>query len=1664
MNISSSGGGGDSNNSLNQLKIQSANSTSSHNSVNANPNANEAGHYVVTAHRPGGVLLSVKCSFLEEGSTDVIISKSQRLEIRQLNKEHDEDPTSSSNSSPAATASISFPLVLSAPINGRIISMLPFKHPSSKTDYIFFLTDRKQYAIISYDGQGLSSSNNTTGSTSACNTDTQTSSSSSSPRASTTSQYNLITHASGDLADYGIAIRGCESECGPHVALESQHSCIAIHFYDGFVTILPIRQDIIPRSMMSGSTSGAGIGAVRTSRGGRGRGSVGGCEWLGQPFHCRIQERTILGMDFLISNWGQSDRLMPQLTLLHQDSRGNQHVISHSVDLNKKTLIEYSDSEVATRKGTTSGDGNDASGRNNNKAPTSPQKASARGRATNTSNSSTAALLPPPISDRLKKSRVDAGSGLIIPVPPIGWKPNRPSQENEKPSSLPSSKEIMGGLLVLGHRQITYHCTAEGTTKILPMEQALIMTFVHVFEPSKEDSTARFLLGDEYGKLHVLAITRSSKGLVTGLHLDYLGMANVATSLVYLESGLVFLGSGFSDSQFIQILEDPITVATNSNSFNANTSMESTDTDTANEHSELLDGSNLTYVSIIEEYTNLGPIVDFDLMPTTNNGSGGLSSHDDKIMAGGGSSFDNRTTSVTGSTQYHQSMIITASGAGKDGSLRVIRNGIGMSEHAAVDLGGIKGMWSLRQKFHDEDDSFLLQSYVGETRILGVTMEEDDGGDADGDVEIEEDEQEDEEDDDSEEEVGGTLEEKQIIGVDSGRSTLFAGNVSLLSTTDSSLMIQITDMEVRLINLESMECSCVWDPRSILEGHDPEDLDGASSLIIVASANESGQIVVALRRGILIYLHIIHEDANGLVINFVGQTDLGLEISCLDLNPFQTNTSDGSGASIETMDVDDRTFTGADRRFFQSSNAVAVGLWDDNSVRVLSLCREGILNELLNVSLGSESSNKYSEVSSPDVDGKGSMARSVCLVTLESASTLSLTGSSRGASNENRVNMLLVGLGDGGLISFAINIDTSNATSQWTAYAKKEVSFGTRAITLVPFHNRIGGSGTCVLATGDRPTVIYLAGGGNGLNANPKLCYSNINLSSNTNNTEDIPNDRRKGLVANVATPFHSSLLFTSSSSGQFVKSFSLCISDESTLRLGMIDDIQKLHVSTYKLGMAPRRVAYHESGRVVCVGCIDDGVHEDGSGRFGGEINMGNCIRFFDHLMFEEIHRLNLDPYEMILSMQSMCLKVNSPSEPTEEGKSQESTINQQGNDNRFFLVVGTAYAYPDEDEPKKGRILLFQSSRNRDITGGNAEADDVNFPSNISQVAQIQVNGGVYSVCPFYNGSFLATVNSKTRICKLVDEGADDVIDIKLVGIGHHGHILSLFVKSLASTKHLPAYNFGANEQDQIAIVGDLMRSISVVQYFPKYQTLEEIARDFNSNWTTAVEMLNDSIYLGGENFHNLFVLQRNKNAKSEELRCRLDTVGLFHLGEMPNKFMGGSLVMPNSSYNSRSATSSTNAPPDTSEKAISNQLRKPIVTTGSQTLYATIDGTIGSVIGLDASTATFFASLERAMAHCIVPVGNLKHSDFRAYRGERAEKPSRGFIDGDLVESFLDLDRTTMETVVNQMKIDGRWDFDQNENIMTYSTDIRPDDSENELTVNYVLSMVEEVSMLH
>lgn len=416
-------------------------------------------------------------------------------------------------------------------------------------------------------------------------------------------------------------------------------------------------------------------------------------------------------------------------------------------------------------------------------------------------------------------------------------------------------------------------------------------------------------------------------------------------------------------------------------------------------------------------------------------------------------------------------------------------------------------------------------------------------------------------------------------------------------------------------------------------------------------------------------------------------------------------------------------------------------------------------------------------------------------------------------------------------------------------------------------------------------------------------------------------------------------------------------------------------------------------------------------------------------------------------------------------------------------YLLIGTGYALPDEDEPTRGRIIVMSCS-SAGLEGNTRK---------VRHVTELQVRGGVYAMCQFYNHKVLATINSKTQVCELIDDGTG-AVRLSFVGIGHHGHILSLFVKSKAIRTSSSKSKASKEDEtmmddtptkkkskmdeeiiEQLAIVGDLMRSISLVQYYPQHKALEEIARDFNANWTTAIEMLTDDIYLGAENWNHLYVLRRNKTANSEEVRCRLDTIGEFHLGEMCNKFMCGSLIMPHGASSSAGRRkvalrmTSPAAKGSGRDKKVSAATRafRPTVTIGTETLFATVDGTLGSILGLDARTTAFFKTLERAMAKTIVPVGDLSHDEFRAFNCERRVHPSHGFIDGDLVESFLDLDRPSMEAVVKELNRDGGWDIDSfavRNRLADGDGADEAMENELELAVEDVLAMVEEMTMFH
>lgn len=542
------------------------------------------------------------------------------------------------------------------------------------------------------------------------------------------------------------------------------------------------------------------------------------------------------------------------------------------------------------------------------------------------------------------------------------------------------------------------------------------------------------------------------------------------------------------------------------------------------------------------------------------------------------------------------------------------------------------------------------------------------------------------------------------------------------------------------------------------------------------------------------------------------------------------------------------------------------------------------------------------------------------------------------------IRYLLCALGDGSLFYFILNIKTGFLSE------RKKVTLGTQPTVLRTFRSL---STTNVFACSDRPTVIY--------SSNHKLVFSNVNL-------------KEVGYMCPLNSEGYPD---------------SLALANDSTLTIGTIDEIQKLHIRTVPLGETPRRIAYQEASQTFGVISMrmdiqgNNGmtpVRQSASTQplssssssntkmmtssstvltehmFGDEVEV-NSLLVLDQHTFEVLHAHQLMSNEVATSLISARL----------------------GDDPNTYYIVGTAIIYPEEAEPKQGRLIIFH------YTDGK-----------LTQIADKEIKGAAYSLCEF-NGKLLASVNSTVRLFEWTEK------ELRME-CSYFNSIIALYLKT----------------KGDFVFVGDLMKSVTLLAYKPMEGNFEEIAQDFNPNWMTAIEILDDDTFLGTENSFNLFTWQKDSAATTEEERQHLQEVGVYHLGEFVNVFRHGSLVMQH--------------PGETTTP------------TQGSVLFGTVNGAIGLVTQLPQDFFNFSMEVQNKLAQVIKSVGKIEHSFWRAAQTERKTEPTSGFIDGDLIESFLDLNRDKMQEVIQGLQIDDGSGMKR------------------EATVDELVKMIEELTRIH
>lgn len=465
------------------------------------------------------------------------------------------------------------------------------------------------------------------------------------------------------------------------------------------------------------------------------------------------------------------------------------------------------------------------------------------------------------------------------------------------------------------------------------------------------------------------------------------------------------------------------------------------------------------------------------------------------------------------------------------------------------------------------------------------------------------------------------------------------------------------------------------------------------------------------------------------------------------------------------------------------SNLVALAMWTDATVRLLALPS---MEEVCRFPL-------HTDV----------QARDVLLVSLENVSGSNLERK----KDDDYAHYLMLGLGDGTLLIYSINLVDGGIP---TVETYRKAILGTKPLSLTAFR-RAGRNG--VFACGERPTVISRQNG--------QLLFTIVNSPA----------------VLNMVS-FHCEL-------------FPECIALTSLngLLVGAIDEIQRLHVRTFPLPGDPRRIAHHASSGTVVV-AVQTSQFSDGV-----EVSESKLL-FLDDTTFDCYHEYSLDTPEVCLALTTVMLSnanddanANDKSEGSSEDMDIQASANNTGPKHEV-LVAGTAYG-TSATEVEKGRILT--------ISIAPASPDSSN-KNRVTIVDCLDINGQVFCLAPV-SGRLCAGVGAETRVYawhNTDSRGNGPPLPGESVGAmpplpptptsakNDFNYAFKLNQVAAHSNNVLVLY---LRDQGEFIVAGDIMRSMTVLKYTctlpatvdnPEKGKLEEIARDYNTNYMRSVEII--------------------------------------------------------------------------------------------------------------------------------------------------------------------------------------------------------------------------------
>jgi DNA damage-binding protein 1 len=300
----------------------------------------------------------------------------------------------------------------------------------------------------------------------------------------------------------------------------------------------------------------------------------------------------------------------------------------------------------------------------------------------------------------------------------------------------------------------------------------------------------------------------------------------------------------------------------------------------------------------------------------------------------------------------------------------------------------------------------------------------------------------------------------------------------------------------------------------------------------------------------------------------------------------------------------------------------------------------------------------------------------------------------------------------------------------------------------------------------------------------------------------------------------------------------SIVVATPEYLKICHTDSERKTHVRTLSIGETVRSICYSQKERAFAIGCIKKELIK------GEEIVTSN-FRLVEDVMFGDIGK----PFQLKDENGPELIECIIRAElPLQYGDGMPAE--------RF--IVGTSYL---EDESKDtnvgGRILVFGVDSGRS-----------------PYLVMSHVLKGACRKLAILDGLIVAAL-VKTVVIYQYTETTETAASL-----------------SKLATYRTSTCPISLDVSENIIAVGDMMKSISLVEYTPGRgglpDKLDEVARHMDAIWTTSVVHIEGQSYLETDHYGNLLVLRRNINGVTLEDRKRLEMTSEMNLGEQVNKIV--------------------------------------------------------------------------------------------------------------------------------------------------------------------------------